>query len=89
MTTRTINAWIMACVLAILMSSTWRLDDHSHEIAEAAALEDAIKAAQAADRLARAKTLLCGSENAVAVDISDVEIDCLTKRGHKTKRVAL
>lgn len=88
MSTRTINAWIMACVLAILLSSTWRLDDNGHEMQESADLQDAIKTEAADARFARASAEICG-ENAAALDLGDGSIQCLTKRGHKTRRVAL
>jgi len=63
--------------------------DHSAEQAQAKSMADAIRAEAAAERFARASAALCGGENAVARDLGDGSIQCLTKRGAKTIKVSL
>lgn len=63
--------------------------DHSAEHAQAQSLADAQRTEAAAERFAKAAATLCGSENATARHLEDGSIQCLTKRGHKTIKVAL
>lgn len=82
----------LAALIAAVLSTSYLLDgptDHSAEHAQARDLSDAVKADAAAERFAKAAAALCGSENATARHLEDGSIQCLTKRGHKTIKVAL
>ena len=82
-----LKVWLVAVAVAMGMSLAPRLD--GHDMPESASLKDAQQQAARAERFERAKVAMCGSENASAVDLADGSIQCLTKRGHKTRRVAL
>ena len=63
--------------------------DHSAEQAQAQSLADAQRTEATAERFAKAAAELCGSNNAAVLHLGDGSIQCLTKRGHKTIKVAL
>lgn len=89
-THRALNV-LLATLIAAVLSTSYLLDgptDHSAEHAQAAALDDAIKTEAAQARFARAGAAICG-ENAAVMDLGDGTIQCLTKRGYKTRRVSL
>lgn len=57
------------------------LDDHR---GESPVPESAIAEHQAEIRMLRAAVEMCGGQNAVAQDLGNGTVQCLTKRGHKT-----
>ena len=91
MSAATLPHWLAAALLSLLLGSAYRLDaptDHNTEMAQAQALEDAIKSEAADARFERAVAELCG-ENAGHKPLEDGAIQCYTHSGHKTVRVAL
>lgn len=64
------------------------LDDHSDDYAQLASLQDAQQQAQAQARYDAAVQALCGP-NAAWMELQDGAIQCTTKRGTPTRRVAL
>lgn len=89
---RHLMPWLVAALVALMMSAAMHLDGPSDARAEwdqSAALADAIKTDAARTRFERASAALCGSENAIAKDIGNGVIQCQTRRGANTKRVAL
>jgi len=64
------------------------LDDHGDEVEQARDLEDAQRAAQARQRFERAAQLVCGSQAAWR-EAGNGVVQCLTKRGRPTMRVAV
>ena len=77
--------------LAIIAILGWlgpALDDHSADAAQAADLEVAQHQASAQARYDAAVQRLCGP-NAAWMELADGEIQCKTKRGTPTRRVAL
>lgn len=87
---RTIN-WMLAACIALLLSSAYLLDgpeDHEAEHASALALEDALKLDAQQERFAKATAALCGP-NSYATDLGDGTVQCHTKRGRKTVKVAM
>lgn len=93
MTANRLFNWVLAFIVAILLGSVYRLDEpcaHNTEMATAASLDDAIKNEAAQARFTRAAAKICGSENAGWKLVDDTRsIQCTTKRGHKTRKVAL
>lgn len=88
---RIIN-WLLALTVVGIYAAMSYIDgpsDHSAEQAQAQSLADAQRTEAAAERFAKAAATLCGSENATARHLEDGSIQCLTKRGHKTIKVAL
>ena len=89
---RHLAPWLLASLIALLMGAAIHLDDAPDaraEWAQSTALADAIKSEAAQARYQRAAAALCGSENAVAKDLGDGVIQCLTKRGYRTQKVAM
>lgn len=87
---RTSN-WILAACIALMLSSAYLLDgpdDHQAEHATALALEDALRLEAAQDRFTKAAATLCGPQ-AYAADLGDGTVQCHTKRGRKTVKVAM
>lgn len=90
--TRHLMPWLISALIALLMGAAIHLDDAPDARAEwdqSAALQDAIKTEATRARFERAMAVLCGSENAVARDLGNGVIQCQTRRGSKTRRVAL
>lgn len=78
--------WLLALIFAALLSGAWLLDaptDHHATRAQAAAVTDATRAAQAQARFARATKKICG-ENAAWSEVRTGIVQCTTKRGFKT-----
>lgn len=91
MTANHIINWTLAATLAALLSTAYLLDgpdDHSTEWRQAQDIETAQKTAQAAARFDKAARAMCGGENAAWSDLGNGTIQCSTKRGHRTVRVA-
>lgn len=64
MTAHRITNWLLATIICILLGATWHLDapsDHNTEMAQAAALSDAIKSEAAQARFTRAAAQICGN----------------------------
>lgn len=88
-----IGPWAAAACLAMMLAGAGNLDnlspsDIQAEWDQSTALQDAIKAEAANARYTRAIAAICG-ENAVAKDLGNGVVECHTKRGHKTKQVAM
>lgn len=64
------------------------LDDHGAEVQQARDIEDAQRAAQARQRFERAAQLVCGSQAAWR-EAGNGVVQCFTKRGRPTMRVAV
>ena len=64
------------------------IDDHSTERAQADALQDAIRASQAAARFAKAAAKACGI-NAGWIEVEQGVIRCTLHTGKKTDRYAM
>jgi hypothetical protein len=82
---RTINL-TLAGLIALALSTSYLLDgpdDHSHEMAQAADMSQAIKQEAAAHRYRLAVSKLCG-DNAGYVEQADGTVACTTKKGRKT-----
>ena len=91
LTTHRLINWGLASVIALLLGSVYRLDgpsDHQAQVDQLADLEAAVKLDNAKERLTKAIAALCG-QNASAILLDDTTVQCVTKRGHKTQRVAL
>lgn len=80
----------LALLLAAALSTSHLLDghifeitDHHNEHAQAAALQDALKAEAAAQRFAQAAAALCGP-NAGYLETADGSLACTTKKGKRT-----
>lgn len=80
------SAWLSAIAIVLLYIMAAVLDgptDHSTEVAQAQAIDDAHKAEAARLRFEAAAQAMCGPQAAWrAVDQTSVQ--CLTKRGRKT-----
>ena len=80
------SAWLSAIAIVLLYIMAAVLDgptDHSTEVAQAQALDDAHKTEAARLRFEAAAQAMCGPQAAWrAVDQTSVQ--CLTKRGRKT-----
>ena len=87
---RAINAILLTVILGLyaLMAYLDGPTDHHTEMAQAADLQAAIKAEAAEARFAHAVAALCG-ENAAARRIDNTTVQCMTKRGYRTQKVAL
>jgi hypothetical protein len=88
---RAINIALFFGVIAIymLMAHLEGPTDARAEWDQSTALADTIKAEAALQRYQRAAAALCGSENAIAKDLGNGVVQCQTRRGAKTKQVAL
>lgn len=88
---RLIN-WALAGLVALGMSAAYLLDSGPTELEAArdtaAARDDAIKRALAAQRFERLAQQACG-ENAGWQLLPSGSVQCSTKRGHKTSVVAI
>lgn len=76
-----------ALVLAIAGVLAWggpALDDNSGEFAQAANIEDAIKAEQAQARFEKAARDVCGENSGWRLTNNDREVQCYTHRGYRT-----
>lgn len=83
--------WLLACLIAAIMASSYMLDspsDTDAAQAHAMSLTDAQKADAAAERFAKAAAAVCGI-NAAAQDLGDGTVQCMTHKGRKTVRAAL
>lgn len=74
---------IAAAMVAALSWLGPTLDDHSTEDAQAASMEDALRAADARQRFERAAQLICGPQSRVT-ELADGAIECHDRRGRKT-----
>ncbi len=80
------NAWLaaLAIVLAyVVMSVLDGPTDHSTEVAQAQALDDAHRADLARQRFERAAQAMCG-DNAAWAEVAPGAVQCYTHRGAKT-----
>lgn len=79
--------WLIVCLIALVLASSWLLDGPS-EIdamrATAASRQDAQQAADILIRFADAASKVCGGENAAYTLIDASTVQCSTKRGYKT-----
>jgi hypothetical protein len=84
--------WSLAAIIAAVLSTSHLLDtnitDNSTEHAQAAALQDAIKAEAAHTRFTEAAAAMCGP-NAGYLETADGAIACTTKKGKRTGVVLL
>lgn len=64
------------------------LDDHGAEVQQARDIEDAQRAAEARQRFERAAQLVCGVQAAWR-EAGNGVVQCFTKRGRPTMRVAV
>ena len=81
------SAWLSAIAIVLLYIMAAVLDgptDHSTEVAQAQALDDAHRAAQYRQRFERAAARACGGENAAWSELEGGAIQCRTKHGRKT-----
>lgn len=77
---RAIN-WTLGGIIAVLLGATWHLDgpsDHNTEMAQAAAMQDAIKNEAAQARFTRAAAQMCG--NAEWAQDSDGAVVCQVRK---------
>lgn len=74
-----VAAWLAACVVSLLLASSFHLDDNS---ADQDAAADAIKQLNREQRLSKAGKAICG-ENA-AWQVEGNTLQCFTHRGKKT-----
>ena len=77
---------LLVLLFAVVPATSIHLDDNSAERAQADSLNDAIKAAQAKERFARAAAQICG--NAGWVEVGDGSIQCITRIGGRKALVA-
>ena len=83
------HTWLLAAAILVTLSYVGpAIDDNSDDRAQADALQDAIKTSAAHDRFAKAAQALCGP-NAGWAELPDGAVQCSTKQGHKTARVAV
>jgi hypothetical protein len=87
---RLINTALFCAILGMyaLMANLDGPSDHQAQADQLADLEAAVKLDNAKARLTKAIAALCG-QNASAILLDDTTVQCVTKRGHKTQRVAL
>lgn len=86
-----ITPWLAAIAIVLAYIGAAVLDgptDHSTEIAQAQALDDAYRAAQYRQRYERAAARACGGENAAWSELDGGAIQCRTKHGRKTIVIA-
>jgi len=91
MTTNTTTNWLLAIALAALLGTAHHLDGPSEleaAIDSAQSAADAAHEAQARERMARIAQQACG-ENAYFQFLPDRSVQCFTKRGLRTSKVAL
>lgn len=72
--------------LAMVAALSWlgpTLDDHSTEAAQAASIEDALRAADERHRFQRAAQQICGPQSPFT-ELADGSIQCHDRRGRKT-----
>lgn len=86
--TRTTTAWLLAIVVAMLLATSYHLDDQRTEMQISADLQDAIKTEARDARFARAASTICGSNAGYALQ-DDGSVQCYTHKGRKTIKVAL
>lgn len=92
-TLTTIVNWAAALLIVAIYAAMQTLDigpsDHATDINQAQDLQDAIKSEAAKARFAGAASQICG-ENAGWTLVDDGRaIQCTTKRGRRTQKVAL
>ena len=80
----TIKRYIAALAIALMLGSSFHLDDHGHEMRASADLQDAIKSGAIDARFARAAAAMCGNG---AYRVSDDNaVVCINR---KTRKEAL
>lgn len=87
---RTIN-WLLAALVAAIMSGAYLLDgpsDHQAQLDAERAHRDAQRAAVAQARFAKSAQQACGTNAAWSL-LDSGAVQCSTKRGHKTTVVAV
>lgn len=84
-TTTTLLAGALVAALGWLGPALDAMDDHSAEVAQAQAIEDAQRAAQARQRFERAAQAVCGSQAAWR-EVSKGLVQCFDKRARPTVR---
>lgn len=87
---RAIN-WMLATLIAAIMSTSYLLDgpdDRSAEMAQSLSLQDAQRTEAAEHRFAKAAAAVCGP-NAAAADLGNGMVQCYTHKGKKAMRGAL
>lgn len=80
------SAWLAALAIVLAYIGMAALDgptDHSTEVAQAQAIDDAHKAEAARLRFEAAAQAMCGPQAAWRA-IDQASVQCLTKRGRKT-----
>lgn len=86
--THAATIWLCATAVAILLSTSFHLDDMRHEMGVSADLQDAIRAEAREQRFAKAAQALCGPNAGYALQ-DDGSVQCYTHKGRKTIKVAL
>lgn len=90
MTAHRATNWVLALIIALSLGSLYRLDaptDHSTEMAQAQAMEDAIRSEAAQDRFALAAAQICGNGGWVQKD--DASVRCVVRKPLRGGRAAL
>lgn len=89
-THRQINLALFCAILAVyaLMATLDGPSDHQAQADQLQDLQAAVKAEAAEARFAKAVAAMCG-DNAAARRVDATTVQCLTKRGHRTQKVAL
>lgn len=84
---RRLTIWMLACLISLVLASSWLLDGPS-EIdamrANAASKQDAQQAADILIRFANSASKVCGGENSAYTLLDASTVRCSTKRGYKT-----
>lgn len=91
MTTNTTTNWLLAIALAALLGTAYHLDGPTEieaALDSAQAAADAAHETQARERFARVAQQACG-ENAYFQILDNRTVQCFTKRGLRTSKVAL
>lgn len=86
-----ITNWLGAIALALILGTSYHLDGPSEieaAIDSAQSAADAAHEEQARERIARIAQQACG-ENAYFQLLPDRAVQCFTKRGKRTQRIAL
>lgn len=87
----TITNWALALAIVALYAAMQTLDgpsDHQAQADQLADLQAIAKAEAAQQRMASAAQAMCG-DNAGWQLVDATTVQCTTKRGHRTKKVAL
>ena len=84
------TTWLLAALILVTLGYLGpAIDDHGAEQAQADALQDAQRAAQAVQRFAKAAAKACGSANGGFIEQADGSVRCTLHTGRPTARVAM